>query len=390
MDFRVLHASPASPARTGLLRLPHGEVRTPAFMPVGTAGAVKAMTTREVAEIGYEMVLANTYHLYLRPGDEAVRELGGLHRFMNWDGALLTDSGGYQVFSLSHLRKLREEGVEFASPLDGARHFISPEKAIAIQENLGADVIMAFDECTPYPCSLSEARESMELTLRWAERCKRSRTRAHDQALFGIVQGSVYDELRVESARRLADMDLPGYAVGGLSVGEPKQEMYRALEAALGELPAEKPRYAMGVGTPEDFLDCVERGVDLFDCVMPTRVARNGRAFVRGGRRNIRNARYARDPRPLDESCGCEVCRGYSRAYLRHLYRSGEILSARLLTYHNLHSFQRCIEEIREAVERDALPALRRRWAAERESLQRSEAEDEETRSGDAPGGRSD
>lgn len=371
MNFTVLTRSTNSPARTGLIELPHGSVRTPAFMPVGTHATVKAMTNEEIVSIGYEMILANTYHLHLRPGDEVVRDLGGLHKFMNWNRPILTDSGGYQVFSLSQLRKMSEEGVEFSSPLDGAINFLSPERAVAIQENLGADIIMAFDECTPYPCDEATARKSMELTLRWAERCKKAQTRAGDQALFGIVQGSVYGDLRAECARRLVDLDFPGYAIGGLSVGEPKDEMYPSLEAALGELPKDRPRYAMGVGTPEDFLECVERGVDLFDCVMPTRVARNGRIFVRGGQLNIRNACHTRDPRPLDEFCSCETCRNYSRAYLRHLYQSGEILAARLLTLHNLHFFYEIILQIRAAIESDSLGALRGRWEMEKEMFRK-------------------
>jgi len=373
MKFEVLSAAARGPARTGRLILPHGEVLTPAFMPVGTRGAVKAMTSEEIERLGFQMVLANTYHLFLRPGDEVVRDLGGLHKFMHWNRPILTDSGGYQVFSLSSLRRMNEDGVEFASPIDGSRSFISPERAVAIQENLGADIIMAFDECTPYPCDAGRARDSMELTLRWAERCKKAQTRAGEQALFGIVQGSVYPELRAECARRLVETDFPGYAVGGLSVGEPKEDMLAALEASVRELPPGRPRYAMGVGTPEDFLECVERGVDLFDCVMPTRVARNGRAYVRGGQRNIRNARYTRDGRALDETCACETCRNYSRGYLRHLHQAGEILAARLLTLHNLHFFQQCILEIRRAVESDSLGALRARRAEEKARFQSQE-----------------
>ncbi|MFW6303618.1 MAG: tRNA guanosine(34) transglycosylase Tgt, partial [Candidatus Sumerlaeota bacterium] len=260
------------------MELAHGTVHTPCFMPVGTRAAVKAMTVHEVEALGYEMILANTFHLHLRPGDELIRDLGGLHEFMNWRRPILTDSGGYQVFSLSDLREISEKGVHFASPVDGRKLFIGPEEAIRIQNNLGADIIMAFDECTPWPCEVKDARKSMELTLRWADRCRLAHQRTNDQALFGIVQGSVYPDLRRESARKTVEIDFPGYAVGGLSVGEPKEELYPALEAALEELPTGKPRYAMGVGTPRDFLDCVERGIDMFDCVMPTRVARNGRA----------------------------------------------------------------------------------------------------------------
>ncbi|MBN1865901.1 tRNA guanosine(34) transglycosylase Tgt [Candidatus Sumerlaeota bacterium] len=381
MRFEPLHRTHDSAARTGVLRLPHGDVRTPAFMPVGTYAAVKAMSPEELLEIGFEIVLANTYHLHLRPGDETIRDLGGLHRFMHWERPILTDSGGFQVFSLSGLRRLTDDGVEFASPLDGAKIFLTPEKAVEIQNRLGADVIMALDECTPFPCEFAPARRSMELTLGWAERSKRAHTRTDEQALFGIVQGSVYPELRAECARRLVDIDLPGYAIGGLSVGEPKQAMLEALDVVAPLLPADRPRYAMGVGTPWDFLECVERGIDLFDCVMPTRVARNGRAYVRGGTRNIRNARYTRDPRPLDETCECPTCRNYSRAYLRHLHQAGEILSARLLTYHNLHFFQDCIVRIRRAVEAGSLSLLRAEWTREEATfreLETAETEEDE------------
>ena len=373
MQFTIDHQTATGPARTGRLELAHGVVRTPAFMPVGTQATVKAMTADEVAGIGYEMILANTYHLHLRPGDELIRDLGGLHGFMNWDKPILTDSGGYQVFSLTELRKLTEEGVEFASPYDGSRRMISPERSIEIQQNLGADIIMAFDECTPYPCEIDRARQSMELTLRWAQRSKDAWARREEQALFGIVQGSVYRDLRVECAQRLVEMDFPGYAVGGLSVGEPKPEMMLGLEAALSALPTDRPRYAMGVGTPQDFLDCIERGVDLFDCVMPTRVARNGRAFVPGGHLNVRNARFATDPRPLDETCDCPTCRKHSRAYIRHLHRVGEILAARLLTMHNLSFFYRVMERIRHAIETDSLPQLRQEMAEEQNAFDNSD-----------------
>jgi queuine tRNA-ribosyltransferase len=378
MQFEIHRTSHNTNARTGLLTLAHGTVRTPAFMPVGTRATVKAMTPEEVAEIGYTMILANTFHLYLRPGDDIIRDLGGLHGFMNWPHCILTDSGGFQVFSLSDLRKMTEEGVRFRSPIDGSTHMITPEKSISIQENLGADIIMAFDECTPYPATEKQARDSMELTLRWADRCRAAHRRTHDQALFGIVQGSVYPDMRVECAERLAAMDFPGYAVGGLSVGEPKEDMLKGLEAALSGLPKAKPRYAMGVGTPGDFLECVERGIDMFDCVMPTRVARNGRAFVTGGQRNLRNARFAREAGPLDPTCDCPTCKKYSLAYLRHLHIANEILSARLLTYHNLHFFKRCMDQIREAVEMDALGDLRHRWTEESGRFEASENEAQE------------
>lgn len=373
MRFQILKQSSDARARTGLLHLPHGTVRTPVFMPVGTYGAVKAMTPEELVDLGYELILANTYHLHLRPTSEVVASLGGLHRFMHWERPILTDSGGFQVFSLSKLRKLTEEGVEFASPLDGSRDFLSPERAVEIQRNLGADIIMVLDECTPHPVSEEEARVSMERTVRWAGRSCEAWTHRDEQSLFGIVQGSVYDSLRAECAGRLAELDLPGYAIGGLSVGEPKEDMLRAIETSIAHLPSDRPRYAMGVGTPWDFLECVERGVDMFDCVMPTRVARNGKAFVTGGQRNIRNARYREDPLPIDPACDCYACRHYSRGYLRHLHQSGEILCARLLTTHNLHVFQRCIEAIRAAVESDGLGELRAQWRAEEAAFKESE-----------------
>ncbi len=362
MQFEVLYKSSNSAARLGRLHLAHGTVETPVFMPVGTRAAVKAMTWQQVHSMGYEMVLANTFHLHLRPGDERVRDIGGLHHFMGWSKPILTDSGGYQVFSLSDLREISEKGVHFASPVDGQRLFIGPEEAIRIQQNLGADIIMAFDECTPYPCEFRAARDSMEMTLRWAERCKTAHGKRSEQSLFGIVQGSVFADLRKASARQTVQIGFPGYAIGGLSVGEPKDLMYTGLEAALAELPTDRPRYAMGVGTPWDFLDCVERGVDMFDCVMPTRVARNGRVYVRGGKMNIRNARYADDIRPLDEYCQCEACQNHSRAYLRHLHQVGEIAAAQLLTIHNLHFFKDCMDEIRKAVRQSNLADLRAIW----------------------------
>ncbi|HEY8418562.1 MAG TPA: tRNA guanosine(34) transglycosylase Tgt [Limnochordales bacterium] len=347
--FRVETRCPRTAARTGRLSTPHGELETPVFMPVGTQATVKTMTPHEVEGIGFRIILANTYHLYLRPGAELVREAGGLHRFMAWPHAILTDSGGFQVFSLARLRRIEEEGVTFQSHLDGSRHFISPEKSIEIQEALGADIIMAFDECAPYPCDYEYARRSMELTHRWAARCQKAHRR-RDQALFGIVQGSVYEDLRAASARTLADMDFPGYGIGGLSVGEPKETMLAMLDVVNGILPVEKPRYLMGVGAPEDLVEGVARGVDMFDCVLPTRIGRHGTVFTRTGTLIVRDARYARDFGPLDPDCGCYVCRHYTRAYIRHLFKAGEVLGMRLATWHNLAFLHRLMAEMRAAI----------------------------------------
>src|SRR5690606_15597407 len=358
MAFRVETTCPVTRARTGRLTTPHGELETPVFMPVGTQASVKTMTPDEVEGIGFRIILANTYHLYLRPGADLVREAGGLHRFMNWPHAILTDSGGFQVFSLAKLRRIQEEGVTFQSHIDGSRHFISPEKSIAIQEALGADIIMAFDECAPYPCDYDYARRSMELTHRWAARCKAAHQRP-DQALFGIVQGSVYPDLRAESARTLTEMDFPGYGIGGLSVGEPKEKMLEMLEVVTGILPREKPRYLMGVGAPEDLVEGVARGVDMFDCVLPTRIGRHGTVFTRTGTIIVRDARYARDFAPLDPDCDCYVCRNYTRAYIRHLFKAGEVLAMRLATWHNLAFLHRLMTEIRAAIRQGTFPEFR-------------------------------
>jgi len=363
LNFAIESTTATSSARVGKLITPHGEIETPVFMPVGTKATVKAMTPEELEEIGARIILANTFHLLLRPGDEIIRELGGLHRFMHWWRAILTDSGGYQVFSLAKLNKITEEGVAFRSPIDGAALFLTPELSIRVQENLGADIIMCFDECTPYPATHEYAKSSAERTARWAERCKRAHQR-DDQALFGIVQGGVYPDLREWSAQATVALDFVGYAIGGLSVGEPKEEMRQALEVMDRTLPRHKPRYLMGVGTPEDFFLGVEHGVDMFDCVMPTRTARNGRLYTREGLINIRNAKYARDPRPISESCRCYTCRHYSRAYLRHLMMSNEILGSRLATWHNLFYFVDLMRAIRQAVREDRLEALKQRALA--------------------------
>lgn len=335
-------------ARAGVFNTPHGELLTPVFAPVGTQATVKAVTPQQLHDVHASLVLANTYHLYLRPGDALIAELGGLHKFMNWPGPILTDSGGYQVFSLANNRKVDEDGVTFKSYLDGSMHRLSPENSISIQENLGADIIMAFDECaSPYERPYIEA--AMRRTHAWAERCMQAKTRA-DQALFGIVQGGIFPDLRQVSAQFMCSLNLPGYAVGGLSVGETKTEMYTALEAANQVLPEDKPRYLMGVGTPSDLVEGVQRGVDIFDCVLPTRLARHNAAFSKNRRINLVNASYAKDPNPIDNDCSCYTCQNFSRAYLRHLIVSKEMLSASLLSIHNLHALIHLTAEIRQAI----------------------------------------
>ncbi len=353
-------------ARRGRMHFPTGTVETPAFMPVGTYATVKAVTPEELRESGAQIILANTFHLMLRPGVQIVAAHGDLHRFMHWDGPILTDSGGYQVFSLGGMRRITEEGVAFRSPVDGAQVFLDPERSIGVQHALGADVVMAFDECTSYPASLEQARDSMERSLRWAER-SRSAHGDSSAALFGIVQGGMFPDLREHSAARLLALGFDGYAVGGLSVGEPKEERQRILVQVLPLLPEEAPRYLMGVGTPEDLVEAVRLGVDMFDCVLPTRNARNGHLFVRGGVIRIRNRAYAGDCRPLDERCTCYTCRNYSRSYLRHLDRCGEMLGARLNTLHNLHYYQELMAELRKAVRQGELEVMVGRFYAERE-----------------------
>ena len=336
-------------ARAGRLVTPHGEVATPVFMPVGTAAAVKAVLHRDLAEIGARILLANTYHLMLRPGDALVASLGGLHGFTGWSGPFLTDSGGYQVFSLAALRKLDEEGVRFQSHIDGSEHLLSPERSIAVQQNLGADIAMAFDECPPGDAARDVVEAATARTTRWARRSSDAHTRA-DQWLFGIVQGGVHLDLRAESARALVELDFPGYAVGGLAVGEPKPGRDRVLEEVDALLPADRPRYLMGVGTPEDLIDGVARGIDMFDCVLPTRNARNGQLFTRHGRIAIRNARYRDDPRPPDPDCRCHTCRTASRAYLRHLHLAGEMTAATLMSLHNLFFYLDMMEGLRQSI----------------------------------------
>ncbi|MBS3823967.1 MAG: tRNA guanosine(34) transglycosylase Tgt [Wenzhouxiangellaceae bacterium] len=374
MNFELLSRSAA--ARRGRLEFSRGRVETPAFMPVGTYGTVKGMTPEELRGIGAEIILGNTFHLMLRPGTEVIAAHGDLHDFMHWNGPILTDSGGFQVWSLAELRKLDEKGVTFASPVDGSRIFMGPEESMAVQRALGSDIVMIFDECTAYPATFDEARASMERSLRWAERSKT----AHfgdlpagglpdgngPAALFGIVQGGMHAELRALSAAGLIDIGFDGYAIGGLSVGEPEDERIEVLEATCPKLPEDRPRYLMGVGRPEDIVAAVMRGVDMFDCVLPTRNARNGHLFTRYGDIRIRNATYRMDTRPLDESCSCYTCRNYSRAYVKHLQRCNEIQGARLATIHNLYYFQQLMREIRAAIEADAFDEFAGKFAADR------------------------
>src|SRR5690349_16531558 len=363
MKFAVSHRDGA--ARRGLLELAHGAVDTPAFMPVGTYGTVKAMSPEELHAIGAQIVLGNTFHLWLRPGLEVIERHGGLHRFMSWEGPILTDSGGFQVFSLGALRKISEEGVQFASPVNGDRLFLTPEESMHIQQVLNSDIAMAFDECTPYPASEAEAEQSMLLSMRWAARSKAAWKSPN--ALFGIVQGGVYPALRAQSVERLVQIGFDGYAIGGLAVGEPKEERSRILQST--HLPEERPRYLMGMGTPEDLIEAVLAGLDMFDCVLPTRNARNGWLFTRSGDVKIRNARHRDDPRPLDESCGCYCCRNFSRAYLHHLQRANEILGARLNTIHNLHYYLQLMRELREAIEGQRLADTAARLLEQRKLL---------------------
>lgn len=337
-------------ARRGRLTLNHGVVETPAFMPVGTYGTVKGMLPRDIEAIGAQIILGNTFHLWLRPGLEVIKEHGGLHAFVQWDKPILTDSGGFQVFSLGAMRKIKEEGVTFRSPIDGSKIFLSPEKSMEIQRVLNSDIVMIFDECTPYPASYSEAQTSMQMSLRWARRCKDA-FEGNPNALFGIVQGGMYPELRQESLNGLTEIGFDGYAIGGLSVGEPKEDMLRILDYLPTRLPQDKPRYLMGVGKPEDIVEAVRRGVDMFDCVMPTRNARNGHYFISDGIVRIRNSQYRHDLKPLDPQCDCYTCCNFTRAYLYHLDKCGEMLGAMLGTIHNLHYYQRLMQMIRESIE---------------------------------------
>ncbi len=389
--FSVLKKDSGTRARLGRLVTPHGEVQTPVFMPVGTQATVKTMSPEDLKNLGgaaersigparsrstggqstgggrgAEIILSNTYHLYLRPGHELIARLGGLHRFMSWDRPILTDSGGYQVFSHSQLRKITEEGVRFQSHLDGSYHFLTPEGATGIQEALGADIIMCFDECPPYPSTFDYVKESTDRTLRWAKRCRDSKKR-DDQALFGIIQGGMHRELRLESARRTVDIGFDGYAIGGLSVGETKPLMYEVAGYTAEAMPEDRPRYLMGVGTPEDLLECACLGIDMFDCVMPTRNARTGTLFTSSGKMNIKNAKFSEDEAPVDQECSCYACRNFSRAYLRHLYAAGEILGMRLNTIHNLHYYLTLMDDIRNAIREDRLTDFRREFYQKQE-----------------------
>ncbi|MCY8423423.1 tRNA guanosine(34) transglycosylase Tgt [Bacillus vallismortis] len=346
-------------ARLGKVHTPHGSFETPVFMPVGTLATVKTMSPEELKAMDAGIILSNTYHLWLRPGQDIVKEAGGLHQFMNWDRAILTDSGGFQVFSLSKFRNIEEEGVHFRNHLNGDKLFLSPEKAMEIQNALGSDIMMAFDECPPYPAEYDYMKRSVERTSRWAERCLNAHSRQDEQGLFGIVQGGEYEDLRTQSAKDLISLDFPGYAIGGLSVGEPKDVMNRVLEFTTPLLPKDKPRYLMGVGSPDALIDGAIRGVDMFDCVLPTRIARNGTVFTADGRLNMKNAKFERDFRPIDEECDCYTCKNYTRAYIRHLIRCNETLGLRLTTYHNLHFLLHLMEQVRQAIREDRLGNFR-------------------------------
>jgi queuine tRNA-ribosyltransferase len=388
-DFQLLASDQHSKARRGRLETVHGVIDTPAFMPVGTQGSVKGVSPRELRELNAQIVLGNTYHLFVRPGLDVVEHFGGLHNFMSWNGPILTDSGGYQIFSLVKLRKITDDGVEFQNHIDGSRAFISPEIAMEIQAALGSDISMVLDECVPYPCEYDYAAKSAELTARWAKRCKQrkqenaerptpnaqrpteesaisNRQSAIDcQLLFGIIQGGTFDDLRRASAQAIVDLDFDGYAIGGVSVGEPEEEMMRAVESAEPFLPADKPRYAMGLGTPPQMLEMVARGMDMFDCVLPTRLARNGTAFTAAGTLNLKNAEFARDKRPIEENCACPACREFSRGYIRHLIKAEEILGLRLVTLHNLHFYLNLMSRARTEIETGTFNQFRNAFVAE-------------------------
>ncbi|WP_341282908.1 tRNA guanosine(34) transglycosylase Tgt [Paenibacillus sp. FSL H8-0537] len=355
VTYELLKVCKQSGARLGRVHTPHGVIETPAFMPVGTQATVKTMSPEELKTMDAHIILSNTYHLFLRPGHDLIKRAGGLHKFMNWDRPILTDSGGFQVFSLSEMRKITEEGVQFRSHLNGDKMFLSPEKAMEIQNALGSDIMMAFDECPPYPAEHAYVKQSLERTTRWAERCLESHARPQDQGLFAIVQGGMYEDLRIQSAKDLTSMDFPGYAIGGLSVGEPKHLMYQALEYTVPLLPTDKPRYLMGVGSPDALLEGSIRGIDMFDCVLPTRIARNGTTMTSEGRLVIRNAKYAEDFGPLDPKCSCYTCTNYSRAYIRHLMKADETFGMRLTTYHNLHFLLQLMRDVRQAITEDRL-----------------------------------
>lgn len=364
VTYELIKICKQSGARLGRLHTPHGIIETPTFMPVGTQASVKGISPDELRALNAGIILSNTYHLYLRPGHELIREAGGLHRFMNWDGAVLTDSGGFQVFSLSKLRKITEEGVQFRSHIDGSKHFLSPEKVMEIENALGADIIMAFDECAPYPADYEYTKKSMYLTSRWAERCLKAHTQTQQQALFGIVQGGMYADLRKISARDLVSLDFPGYGIGGLSVGEPAELMYRMLEETVPVLPENKPRYLMGVGSPDYLIEGAIRGIDMFDCVLPTRIGRNGTVMTSKGRVIVRDAKYSRDFTPMDEECSCFACRNHTKAYVRHLLKAGEMYGLRLTTIHNLSFLTNLMKSIRCAILEDRLLDFRKEFYA--------------------------
>ena len=379
-DFELLASDQHSKARRGRLKTAHGVIDTPAFMPVGTQGSVKGASPRELRELNAQIILGNTYHLFVRPGLDVIKHFGGLHNFMSWDGPLLTDSGGYQIFSLVKLRKITEEGVEFQNHIDGARAFISPEIAMEIQAALGSDIAMVLDECVPYPCQYDYAAKSAEMTTRWARRCKavasavsaekasnalRTADSTARQLLFGIVQGGEFENLRKQSAQAITELDFDGYAIGGVSVGEPEEEMMRAVESVEPFLPTHKPRYAMGLGTPPQMLQMIARGMDMFDCVLPTRLARNGTAFTATGTVNLKNAEFTLDKRPIEENCACETCRQFSRGYIRHLIKAEEILGLRLITLHNLHSYLNLMSQARTEIENGTFDQFRKAFVAE-------------------------
>ena len=358
-------------ARKGILRTPHGQVNTPVYMPVGTVGSVKGLTPDELRECGAQLILSNTFHLYLRPGDELIARFSGLHKFMGWDGPILTDSGGYQVFSLSALRKITDEGVIFQSPIDGSEHFFSPEKVVAIQENLGSDIMVCLDECIPYESTYEYAKQSTDLTIEWARRSLRAFSKGKGQALFCVIQGGFYRDLREYCIENLGKMDFDGYAIGGFSVGEPKEAMYELLQGIVPLLPEDSPRYLMGVGLPEDIVEGVSMGIDMFDCVVPTRHGRRGYFFTSSGHINIRNAIYREDDTPIEVDCDCYTCRKYSRAYLRHLFASGDLLGARLGTIHNIRYFSRLMEQIREAIASQGFEEFKERFYRVRKEVEK-------------------
>ena len=356
ITYELLHECKQTGARRGIVHTPHGDIQTPVFMPVGTQATVKSMTPEELKEeVKAEIILSNTYHLYLRPGNKIVKEAGGLHNFMKWDRPILTDCGGFQVFSLSDLRTITEEGVEFKSHLDGSRHMFTPEKVMEIENDLGADIIMSFDECCPYPSTHEYTEQSMERTTRWAKRCKKAHSRPEEQGLFGIIQGGFYEDLREKSAKDLIELDFPGYAIGGISVGEPKEEFLKMLKYTAPLMPKDKPRYLMGVGTPDYLIEAAIAGIDMCDCVLPTRIARNGTAMTWNGKVVVRNATYERDWGPLDSECDCYTCKNYSRAYIRHLVKANEILGIRLLSIHNLRFLTNLMERVKIEIENDNL-----------------------------------